>query len=283
MGRLIFGLFIFASVLQAELFYVISYKDSHIFLVGSIHAGKASFYPLADSIENAYKQSDYIVVEVDLNDPSVLMKAQLLFSNALYPKGETLVTQLNSQTYEKWVQYASKNHISLKMYERFRPWAIVMQLSEWEIKKSGYSEQWGIDRYFLNKASRDGKKIVSLESIEEQFGLLSDPKFEEQLLAYSIDEVNNEQFSLDEMFKSWDTGDENRFTTILEEQSKTDPDYVQIVDRIIVQRNIKMAQKIEKLLIQGSKAMVIIGSAHLVGEKGVVNLLRKKGYQVGKR
>jgi len=283
MGRLLFGLCIFSIILKAELFYEIRHQDSTIFLLGSIHAGKASFYPLSDSIEQAYERSDIIVVEVDLNDPGVLIKGQLLFSNALYPKGETLATQLNPQIYQKWVKYASKNHISLEIYERLRPWAIVMQLSEWEIKKSAYSEQWGIDRYFLNKASTDGKKIVSLENIEDQFGLLSDPRFEEKLLAYSLDEVNNEQFSLDEMFKIWDAGDENRFVTILEEQSNTDPDYDQIVDRIIIQRNIKMAQKIQNLLSEGSRAMVIIGSAHLVGKEGVVALLRKKGYKIIKR
>jgi uncharacterized protein YbaP (TraB family) len=38
--------------------------------------------------------------------------------------------------------------------------------------------------------------------------------------------------------------------------------------------------QIEKLLAGDRDAMVVVGSAHLVGEEGVVNLLREKGYTV---
>ena len=37
---------------------------------------------------------------------------------------------------------------------------------------------------------------------------------------------------------------------------------------------------IEELLAGTSDAMVVVGALHLVGEEGVVNLLRKKGYTV---
>lgn len=282
MGRLIFGLLVLSALGRAELFYEITHKGATVFILGSIHAGKPDSFPLNDTVEKAYTQSKIIAVEVDLDDPQTAQKAQKLILASINLSGDALSMYLSPSVYSKWKQYALQNNISKSWYERFRPWALVLQMSEWEMKKSGYEAQWGIDRYFLAKSHLDNKQIISLETIEEQFALLSDPRYEEKLLEYSIDSANDVQFSLDKMFHLWKKGDEKSFEIFLNEQSSTDSKHREIVERVIERRNIKMAEKIEQLLLSGEKTMVIIGSAHLVGEKGVVSLLREKGYRVSK-
>lgn len=283
MGRWVFGLLVLSVLARAELFYEISHGESKLFLLGSIHAGKPALYPLHSGVEKAYAQADIIAVEVDLDDPLTVKKAQLLLLTSFYPSGETLVKHLSPSVYQKWKKYASQNNISKEWYERFKPWALVMQMGELEIKKSGYDAQWGIDRYFLRKAHTDNKQIISLETIEEQIALLSDPMHEEKLFEYSIDSSNEFHESLDGMYHLWMIGDEKSFETFLNQQSGADKEYQEIFEKVIERRNIKMAQQIEGLLLSNKKVMVIIGSAHLIGEEGVVSLLKKKGYRIQKR
>ena len=50
--------------------------------------------------------------------------------------------------------------------------------------------------------------------------------------------------------------------------------------RLICDRNVHMVEKIEQMLKQPGKYFVMVGSAHFVGEKGIVKTLEGKGYTV---
>jgi uncharacterized protein YbaP (TraB family) len=41
-----------------------------------------------------------------------------------------------------------------------------------------------------------------------------------------------------------------------------------------------MVSKIEDYLRTGETHFVVVGAGHLLGEKGIINLLRQKGYQI---
>jgi uncharacterized protein YbaP (TraB family) len=49
---------------------------------------------------------------------------------------------------------------------------------------------------------------------------------------------------------------------------------------MVTDRNLAWMPPIEGLLAGDSDTMVVVGSLHLVGEDGLVNLLRKRGYRV---
>ena len=45
-------------------------------------------------------------------------------------------------------------------------------------------------------------------------------------------------------------------------------------------RNLHMADKAEEYLKTGKTTFYVVGSGHMVGETGIVKLLRERGYQV---
>ena len=53
-----------------------------------------------------------------------------------------------------------------------------------------------------------------------------------------------------------------------------------IYDALIYNRNKNMVSKIEDFLKAKETYFVIVGAGHLIGEKGIVESLRKKGYFV---
>ncbi len=40
-----------------------------VYLFGTIHAGKADFYPLPSIIEDSFKKADTLIEEVDISEP----------------------------------------------------------------------------------------------------------------------------------------------------------------------------------------------------------------------
>ncbi len=48
----------------------------------------------------------------------------------------------------------------------------------------------------------------------------------------------------------------------------------------MTQRNVRWLPRIEELFQGDVDAMVVVGSLHLVGEQGLIELLRAKGYEV---
>jgi len=85
-----------------------------------------------------------------------------------------------------------------------------------------------------------------------------------------------------EMVRYWKTGDEKRMNKLLFEDALNDyPAFSEIYDSIFYDRNNQMTKKIEEILKQQQgRYFVVVGSGHLIGEKGVVNALRKNGYVV---
>lgn len=71
-----------AAAAQAQdavkiLLWQVKSKDNTVYLYGTIHVGKTSFYPLPDAVENAFGQSARLAVEADITDRRRPTKAWL--------------------------------------------------------------------------------------------------------------------------------------------------------------------------------------------------------------
>jgi len=51
-------------------------------------------------------------------------------------------------------------------------------------------------------------------------------------------------------------------------------------EKVLYGRNAKMATRIEEFLKGGDKHFVAVGAMHLVGKRGLVEMLRAKGYEI---
>ena len=53
-----------------------------------------------------------------------------------------------------------------------------------------------------------------------------------------------------------------------------------VYEKILYERNRNMADKVGEFLKSGKTSFVGVGAGHLVGEKGIIHILRERGYQV---
>jgi hypothetical protein len=253
-------------------------KTNTVYVLGSIHYLKKEMYPLDEKIEKAFEQSNILGVEANVDDISK-MDVQKFVESAIYSGDETLEKHLSPEAFESVKKQLTELGASLEAANKYRPWFLALSLASIEIVKLGFDPNYGIDRYFLSKAT-EKKKIVELESLEYQFKLFStlSEKDQELFLLYTLKDIKVLEQELDQLVKAWTTGDEKGIELIMTRSIKEDKKLIPIYEKFVVERNRKMVSKIEEYLNEKETIFVVVGAGHLVGNQGIIELLKGKGF-----
>lgn len=251
--------------------------NASVHLLGSVHIAKPDIYPLDPVIESAFDSSQYLAVELDISevDPMEMIK------HATYSTGETLKENVSEETYIQIKTLFKEHGIAESVYNSYKPWMASMILMQLELSQSGYNQNSGIDMHFIQKAKEQNKQILELETLEQQmqiFEKLSDRP--DEYLAYSIKDMKNTVKKMDEIFEEWQTGDAGGLDEIMNKEFEIEGGK-EIEDELLIKRNNRMTEKIKTYLKKGGTYFVVVGAAHLVGDKGIVKTLKAtKDYEI---
>jgi uncharacterized protein YbaP (TraB family) len=258
-----------------------------VYLMGSIHFADNSFYPLRPEIEEAFDRSQYLVVELDISKTGSDEYNQLLTQNGIYKDGATIKDAISDETWQQLQQRLQQLKVSYDAIKNYKPGVIVLTLSAVQVMHMGFDPQLGIDVYFLGKASQQdsGKQILELETLEKQVNLFINAPDGELLLKESLYSLDEDELLMADMVRFWKQGDDVQMNKLLFEDALNDnPAFSKIYDSLFYDRNEQMTLKIETMLQQKTPKrdyyFVVVGSGHLIGDRGIVNALQKKGYQV---
>ncbi|WP_334077659.1 TraB/GumN family protein [Paenibacillus sanfengchensis] len=254
-----------------------------VYLLGSMHIADDSFYPLDPSIEDAFAEADYLGVEVDVTKSSDPDTQKLVLNLGMYQDGTTLKDHISETTYAKLAKFLTENGMQPDAFEPFKPWVIETSLQNVQASKSGYQGQIGIDYYFTSKAAERKIPVIELESYESQLGMFNgfSQALQEANLLTAINNFHTVDESVNNMADMWKTGDDQALLEIVDSMKINDEYY----KAMLVDRNIKMTEKIDGYLKgkDSSTYMIVVGAAHMLGEKGIVTLLQEKGYTVTRK
>jgi uncharacterized protein YbaP (TraB family) len=278
----VFAVFAQDSLSQSEKSFLwkVQSKTNTVYVLGSIHYLKKEMYPLDEKIEKAFGQSEILVVEADVANISK-EDIQKLMENAFYTENDTLQKNLSAETYGLVKKKLEELGASLEVANKYKPWFLGLNLVSLEALKLGFDPNYGIDRYFLEKAA-ERKKILELESLEYQFKLFSalSKKDQESFLLYIVKDIKVLEQELDGLVKAWTAGDEKRIELIMTKSIKQDKRLIPIYEKLVVERNKKMVSKIEEYLKEKETFFVVVGAGHLVGNRGIIKLLKGKGFLI---
>ncbi len=243
---------------------------TEVYILGSVHIGDESFYPLSDEIMNAFEQSDYLVVEVDMEsvDP---MKSMELF---MYSDGQTLKKNVSKETYAMLIKKFKEFNIPEMMYSRMKPWAAALTVTMMAHENSGISQAGGIEQHFINK--KGDRKVLELESLEIQAKYLSEfDKLSNDYIQYSLQNVSEEIDKTRDLIESWKKGEIEAVDKYIEGEIGKFPELKSMMEKLVNERNVNMVKKIDGYLESSGTYFVVVGAGHLPGENGIINLLRK--------
>jgi len=270
--------------------------DGRLYLFGSIHVGGEGLYPLPETIMEAYNSSDALAVEVDIVAASNVLTQMALMRELMYPEGDDITKHLSQETYDLAVDFLKKNGQYSPVFDRYNIyfWGSLVDAVTYGLAEMDASS--GIDHYFLTKAHEEGKEILEVESISFQLDLLTKQPdlLQDYMLRSSILYMDVAIDNLRAIFDAYRRGDEagimEQVYSDLEDYEFDDlePEEAAELKRMVenyfnqlyTERNIKMAERAESYLEEGRTVFYVVGVAHMLGDTGIVNLLREAGYTV---
>ncbi len=257
----------------------VSKDDSELFIGGTIHVLSPEDYPLPIEFERAYKLSQKIVFETDLEAMAKPEIQQLFLKRLMYQKGKSLKDDLKPQTYQNLVDYAKSTGLMIETLNFFKPPMVMISLVMNELQRLGMGDK-GVDSYFNQKAIIDGKALGQLESIEFHLNVIENigKGQEDEMILNTIEEMKELPMIMEEMKQAWRKGESKKLAKIGLFPMKTDfPDLFRM---ILVERNNAWVPRIEALLATPEVEFILVGALHLVSNEGVIEKLRGLGYKV---
>jgi uncharacterized protein len=254
-------------------------KGSVVYLAGSIHLLSPEFYPLNPVFDNAFKDSDLLVEEVDFGEmlgPDSQMQALM---RGMLPAGQTIDKVLSPATLALVNKTAKELGAPLDALQRFKPWMLALTLEGLELANAGFDPNLGLDKHFYDLAKEGGKAIQGLETVEYQLSRLDGmtPEQQDRMLAQTLKEIDTEKASVAKLTTAWKSGDTKTMEQLVLGNLKSEP---ALYERLLVERNKNWLPKLEALFSRKGRALVLVGAAHLVGPDGLVAMLKAKGYAV---
>nr|WP_315394287.1 TraB/GumN family protein [uncultured Duganella sp.] len=263
--------------------YRISHDGKTSYLFGTIHVGKDGFYPLDAEASKALLESKTLVLELDIRQDAPFQKA--LARHGRYPDGDLVQNHLSPATLKKMVQALAKAGLSLQSVQHYKPWLIANLLVGAELDLHGFQRSQAVEYALLAAAQKQEKTVHELESAEYQLGLFDtlDARQQEQYLVESLaDLANGSSLKRSQaLIDAWSSADAPGIKAAWQSATTGDSISAGFMQRVLLgKRNPEMVANIERIMQQDRIAFVGVGLLHLVGDDGLPQLLKRRGYQV---
>jgi uncharacterized protein YbaP (TraB family) len=244
---------------------------SHLF--GTIHSDDARVNVLPEAVARALDNSERFVMEAMLDGDSLVQMAQTMF----FTDERTLEQVIGRKLYTESVKALNARGIPTLGVEKQKPWAVMMALSMPPPKTGEF-----LDLVLQARATRQSMPVSGLETIAEQLAVFDGLPLPQQIAL--LEDTVRMQADLDREFealhKAYLARDLAAIVAISEKHESGDERlYNEVMDRLLDQRNRRMADRMTPLLKQGG-AFIAVGAAHLPGEAGLLYRLEKAGYRV---
>ena len=100
-------------------FWLAEKGQQKIWILGSIHVGTESMYPLPASITDAWKQSNQLILETDISDTD-----NSWMHLAMLPIGTSLSNMMPFDEYQRLKKVSQTLQVPMNQFEQFQPWFI---------------------------------------------------------------------------------------------------------------------------------------------------------------
>jgi len=248
-------------------------KPSYIF--GTFHILCPTDVMPMDKFAPYIDKSDQLIMELDMDDPNVMGS---MAKGAAISDGRTIKDFLTAEQYAK-VDEMFKNSLGLSVdaVKTLKP-AILSVLVVTSPKMLGCSPPSSYDLSFVKVAADKKKPIIGLETVEFQSKTLESQPLEKQAesLAKMAEDPQKAEDELKKLISTYKEQDIEKLHTLAIEQNKTD---VNFEKDLLDDRNAAWIPKIEGI-IKTTPSFIAVGAGHLGGPKGVIQLMRAKGYKV---
>ena len=253
-------------------------EHNTVYLAGSVHLLRANDAALPAAFERAYAGSRALVMELDLGKVDQLEAASWMIEHGTLPEGSSLRKAVGEERYRRLTAEAGRLGLPMETADRQTPWVIGLELLELQYMQLGFDPEQGVEQQLERRAQTDGKPTSGLETVTEQLGVFEtlSPEDQARFLDLVVTEMRGVESETQSVVAAWRTGDARKLAALLGDEYKSFPT---LYRTLVTDRNRRWLPQIEQFLKDKDNYLVVVGALHLVGEGGLLELMRKDGFQ----
>lgn len=248
-----------------------------IYVFGTIpyHAEGKSFLPLSPEIETALNQSKQLLVDsIDIKKTLPVTDSRIYSATS-----DKLSSHLSAPTREALDKYLAWSGDSLEMYDLFKPWFASLALDNSVIRQAGFHPT-KLKEHLMDKAKRASKPVVELESADTKVKVLDGlpTEVQDRILRNSISSLMNYQDEQTQLEGAWRAGDESAVHELSLLPAKNAAGLAGIFEDVMTEQNLELSSRIAELSVSNSPLFIAMDARRIVGDSGLVALLKRDGY-----
>jgi uncharacterized protein YbaP (TraB family) len=249
-----------------------------VYLAGSVHLLKANDAVLPAGFNRAYADSRTLVMELDLGKLDPTEAAGWMMEHGTLGDGNDLQKTIGAERYRRVSTEAARLGLPMEVANQFAPWVLGLQLLELQYAQLGFDSQSGVEQQLEHRAQADGKATEGLETLSQQLGLFEalTPEEQAKFLDLVVTEMHDVGKDTQDVIAAWRAGDANKLAALLGDEYKSFPT---LYRALVTERNKRWLPQIEKLLRSKENYFVVVGALHLVGDGGLLDLMRRDGFK----
>jgi len=243
------------------------------YLFGTFHMMCKEDIQFSNNLLSAIQASKEVYFEMDLDDASNTLGA-MFFMNM--KDGKTLRDFFTADEFLKLDTYFRDSlRTSLKTFQKMKPSFLEAFLYP---KMMPCKNMSGVEQELLKIAAKDKKEIKGFETIAFQASVFDSIPYDVQAksLLKTIDSIDAYKVQFDKMVKVYKTQQIDQLEAMFTDETFGIKDGL---DVLLDKRNLNWVEQL-KTILPNNNIFMAVGAGHLVGKKGLIELLRKEGYQV---
>ncbi len=244
-------------------------KPSYLF--GTFHLMCKEDIHFSEQLKQSLKNTEQVYFEMDIDDPSNTLGALLVMNMKGNKTLQDLYTKIE---YGRLVKFFKDSlGMPMAMMETMKPAFLEVMLYP---KIMPCKNMSGVEEELMKLAKENKKTINGFETIAFQAAVFDSIPYEQQAkeLLKTIDSINTYKKYFDTMLTVYKT---QQLSEIEKMFSKTEFGIQDNQDILLDNRNKNWIVRLNKIMPVRA-VFIAVGAGHLVGEKGLIALLRKEGY-----
>ncbi len=252
------------------------------YLIGTMHVSSKMAFNLPDSFYIAIRSAQVVALETnpetwqedmskyDLSETDYSGVGSAYSSYLSVPNDFLSIKTLRFYKYDTKIQrslYSNPSTINNLLYRSYGN------------ESSDFEEDTYLDMYIFQCGKKCGKKITGVEDYGQSMKLMAeayeDAAKDKTRKERSYDDADGE-YSSGKLQEAYRTGN----LDLLDSINKYNSESAAFDEKFLYRRNEIQAISIDSILKSGSTLFVGVGAAHLPGDRGVIEILRKQGYKL---
>ena len=261
--------------------WVVRDKDTTIYLFGTFHAldGKRDWFN--DEVRAAFDASQEVVLEIITPDDPLDMRPALIRHAFTAAGTPTLSSKLSPGGRTRLAQALARNKMPPGSLDRFKPFFASVTLASLQFGSVGMGAEQGAEAVIKRAVKGSGKQLDAVETIDEQFAMLTALPEAEQLriLESTLTDDGAMNKEIAAMLDAWNRGDAKAVARAIQQSDKDSPSLYKLM---FTDRNARWAQWVDRRLARPGTVFMAVGAGHLAGNRSLLTLLKKDGHRVSR-